>query len=303
MSLLKKQLFIVFLFLITITFSQQNKKVLLIGIDGLQFEKISEVKTPNFDKFTIKKGFTGGLIGTNKEQVTYSGPGWMTLLTGVWADKHQVMSNSSEQFCKAKSIFYYIEKSDSKKYTSSISTWKNINLLLLKDLYYVDFFTGGGNDELSVQIARNQIEKYTPDFIFIHLDDVDHAGHSKGFGIFYHEAIEKIDKQIGILVKSVKKRERKYNEDWLIILVTDHGRDKKGFGHGKQTLSEKTIFIGLNKKGNKFFNNIDNTKISKTLKELENNTIPQTAIVPTILKHLNIPVNKEWNLEAKALID
>ncbi|MBL4643741.1 MAG: alkaline phosphatase family protein [Flavobacteriaceae bacterium] len=297
---MKKSIILVFVFITALIFGQK-KKVLLIGIDGLQFEQIAKVNTPNFDKFTIKKGYTGGVFGSPSQQVTSSGPSWVTILTGVWADKHGITSNSIHQVSKAKSVFKFI-KSSSKLKTASVSTWKNINLLLYKDMYSVDFSTQGGNDEISIAVTVNHIKKHAPDFTFIHLDDIDHAGHAVGFGLAYSKATQKVDAQIGQLLKVIEKREKNNNEDWLILLVTDHGRDSKGKGHGNQTLTEKTIFIGMNKKGTSFFEGIDNAKKVRSLKELES-FIPQTAVVSTILKYLNIDIKKEWNLEAKPLVD
>lgn len=298
---MKKNLILLFV-LITVVAIGQKKKVLLIGIDGLQFEQIAKVGTPNFDKFTIKRGYNGGIFGTPSQQVTSSGPSWVTILTGVWTDKHGITSNSASQVSKANSVFKFIKLS-SKLKTASISTWKNINLLLYKDMYSVDFSTQGGNDEISTEITKNHIEKHAPDFTFIHLDDIDHAGHAVGFGLDYSKATQKVDAQIGQLLKVIQKREKKHNEDWLVMLVTDHGRDLKGQGHGNQTITEKTIFIGMNKKGNSYFESFQNKVLFKKLKDLERKTIPQTAVVPTILKYLNINIKKEWNLDAKPLVD
>lgn len=300
--LMKKSIILVFVF-ITAIISGQKKKVLLIGIDGLQFEQIAKVNTPNFDKFIIKRGYNGGIFGTPSQQVTSSGPSWVTILTGVWTDKHGITSNSSSQVSKASSVFSFIKSSKPKLKTASFSTWKNINLLLYKDMYSVDFSTQGGNDEISTEATVNHIEKHAPDFTFIHLDDIDHAGHAVGFGSAYSEATQKVDGQLGELLKVVERREKKHNEDWLVVLVTDHGRDLKGKGHGNQTFTEKTIFIGMNKKGNSYFENFENKELFKKLKDLEKNAIPQTAVVPTILKYLNISIKKEWNLDAKSLVD
>ncbi len=299
---MKKTLILVFVLITAITFGQK-KKVLLIGIDGLQFEQIANVATPNFDKFTIKRGYNGGVFGTSSQQVTSSGPSWVTILTGVWTDKHGITSNSASQISTASSIFKFIKSTKPTLKTSSISTWKNINLLLYKDIYSVDFSTQGGNDEISTEITVNHIEKHGPDFTFIHLDDIDHAGHAVGFGKAYSKATQKVDAQIGELLKVIQKREQKHNEDWLVMLVTDHGRDSKGKGHGNQTLTEKTIFIGMNKKGNSYFKSFKNKVLFKKLKDLEIKSIPQTTVVPTILKYLNIKIKKEWNLDAKPLID
>lgn len=287
----------------SLTLFSQKRKVILIGIDGLQFEQIAQTNTPNFDKFIIKKGFTGGVLGSKTQQVTSSGPSWMTILTGVWVNKHKVISNSSQQISHSKSIFNYIKTANPKSYTSSISTWKNINLLLYKDMYKVDFSSQGEGDDHSTSLAVSQINDKAPDFIFIHLDDIDHAGHAYGFGDEYAESINKMDKRIGRVLAAVDKREYMNNEEWLVILVTDHGRGPKGKGHGNQTISEKTIFIGLNKKGNSFFEGINNDSDVLSIQDLERNTLPQTAIVPTILKFLKISIKKEWGLDASPLVD
>lgn len=45
-----------------------DNKVLLIGVDGVQYEKLSTVNTPNFDRLHIQKAWTGGITGDITEQ-------------------------------------------------------------------------------------------------------------------------------------------------------------------------------------------------------------------------------------------
>ncbi len=292
----------IFMMCISATMYSQKKKAILIGIDGLQFEKIADVNTPNFDKLNIKKGFTGGIHGTKSQQVTSSGPSWMSILTGVWTDQHKIVNNAGEKHAKSPSIFNFIKSQKKDTYLASISTWKQINLLLKNDMYKVNFSTQGGTDVLSTELIIDQITKYSPDFSFVHLDDIDHAGHAFGFGKKYNEAIEQMDSLLGDILKTVKEREHKYHEDWLVIIVTDHGRDTNGFHHGGQTVEEKTIFMGMNKEGNERFMKVDNNRVLKNIEELET-LLPLTSIVPTVLKHLDISIKKEWKLDAESLID
>ena len=35
--------------------------------------------------------------------------------------------------------------------------------------------------------------------------------------------------------EAVKERQKKHDEDWLVIVTTDHGRSYNGTGHGGQT--------------------------------------------------------------------
>ncbi|MET2983704.1 alkaline phosphatase family protein [Aureibaculum conchae] len=291
-----------FIIVVSLTCYSQKKKAILIGIDGLQYEKIAKINTPNLDKLNIKKGYTGGVHGTDSQQITSSGPSWMTILTGVWTNQHKIIDNTKDKLCQSPSIFNFIREHNKDAYTTSISTWKNINIFLKDDMYKTNFSSQGGNDVLSTELVINQINDYNSDFSFVHLDDVDHAGHAYGFGEKHDKTVAFIDGLVGEILKTIKVREHKYHEDWLIMIVTDHGRDTKGFGHGAQEINQKTIFIGMNKEGNTIFKNSDNDKKINSFKDLET-LIPQTAVVPTILKHLKVPIKKEWNLDAKPLID
>jgi predicted AlkP superfamily pyrophosphatase or phosphodiesterase len=298
----RKLITIILLIGINLYVYPQKKKTLLIGIDGLQFEKIAETATPNFDRFYIKKGYTGGEFGTDTQQKTSSGPSWMTILTGVWNDKHGIEDNTKDKLCESPSIFKMLKKHNGNFYVSSVSTWKNINIFLKDDMYHTNFSAQGGNDVLSTELTIDQITDYDADFSFVHLDDIDHAGHTYGFGSAYDTAIKRIDDLIGRMLDVVEQREHKYHEDWLVILVTDHGRDARGFHHGAQKINQKTIFVGLNKHGNAKFTQNNNQKPINSFKDLET-LIPLTSVIPTILTHFNVPIKKEWRLESQSLID
>lgn len=281
--------------------TSKKKKVLLVGIDGLQIEKISNTATPNLDKLLIKKGYSGGITGTASEQKTKSGPGWTTILTGVWLNKHGVPDNSSSHKSKVKSVFQLIKEHDNNLETASVATWSPIHDFLRDQLQFINYKHQGGNDDNAVKNSVNELTNHNPDFLFVHLDEVDGVGHSSGFGSSYNSAISRADKRLGTIMNAVENRINTKNEDWLIIVTTDHGRENSGYGHGNQTTSEKTIFVGMNKPGNAEFNNYIGTIPNKDFNGIYGN-IAQTSIIPTVLTHLNIPIKKEWQLTSTSLI-
>jgi len=281
--------------------SVAKKKVLLLGIDGLQFEKMANVSTPNLDEFNIVKAYTGGIKGTNSEQKTNSGPGWITILTGVWANKHRVLDNSSSFKSATKSIFQRIKEHNPYLETTSIVTWKTIHNFLREQLNYIDYKIEGYGDDKAIMNAVNEINNHNPDFLFIDIDEPDSVGHGNGFGERYNNAIKRADERLGTLVAAIKNRVKERNEDWLIILTTDHGRQPSGYGHGSQSNSEKTIFIGMNKIGNEEFTSYTSSVPNKDFNGLYGH-VSQTSIVPTILTHLEIPIKKEWQLSSTSLI-
>ncbi|PKH51623.1 hypothetical protein CXF68_13445 [Tenacibaculum sp. Bg11-29] len=278
-----------------------KKKVLLLGIDGLQFEKMVNVFTPNLDEFNIVKAYTGGIKGAISEQKTNSGPGWTTILTGVWANKHRVLDNNSSFKSATKSIFQRIKEHNPNLETTSIVTWKTIHDFLREQLNYIDYKIEGYGDDKAIMNAVNEINNHNPDFLFIDIDEPDSVGHGNGFGGLYNNAIKRADERLGTLVAAVKNRAKERNEDWLIILTTDHGRQPSGYGHGSQSNSEKTIFIGMNKIGNEEFTSYTSSVPNKGFNGLYGH-VSQTSIVPTILTHLEIPIKKEWQLSSTSLI-
>ncbi len=305
----------------------RSKKVLLVGIDGLQYEKATPTIAPTLNKLNVRKGYTGGFQrntqyqGNDTNEDTSSGSGWTTVLTGVWVDEHGVNGNSDKQ-SEAPSLFRYIHDQYPHAYIVSLAKWERINdFYFQKDMSYVDYYNrcrkyekndktkgceaeqdnAGLNFTNVTAKAVEQITNKAPDFIFVHLGIPDGVGHDHGFGNRYNNAIRKADDQLGILIEAVKDREKNNpTEDWLIVVTTDHGREPRvGKGHGHQTKSEKTIFIGLNKTWDAKY-----AVKSNPIRAYPTNNgeytylgfdglyagVSQTAVAAIVLKHLGIDI-------------
>jgi len=77
-----------------------------------------------------------------------------------------------------------------------------------------------------------------PEFLFLHLDLVDNAGHKYGWGSHeYLEAVEKTDRMVGQVRALVESMGLKGST--TILLTADHGG--KGKGHGGLTMVETEI--------------------------------------------------------------
>jgi predicted AlkP superfamily pyrophosphatase or phosphodiesterase len=86
------------------------------------------------------------------------------------------------------------------------------------------------------------------DFVFIIYENTDSAGHDCGFTYNnpeYKDAF-KIEDAYGYeLLKAIEARETYDNEDWLIIVTSDHGGI--GGGHGGPSIQERMTFVVMNK--------------------------------------------------------
>jgi len=284
--------------------STSNKKVLLVGIDGLQFQYLQKLTTPNINRLFIQKVYTGGIVNQQTEQATSSGPAWATIMTGVWSNKHGITANNSDlantQF---PSLYQRIYEHNSSALMYGFSTWQQTHSRYFKNnLSLLVEESHGGTDDLSFQKTLLVLKEKPADFIFLHLDDVDLAGHSYCFGKEYEQAILKVDEQVGMLLAAIEARKiiaEFQGEDWLVLLVTDHGRDAQGCGHGSQTEDEKTVFIASNKQFHETFLSKSKSNV-QTFNGLYD-YLPQTMIAPTVLGFLGITIKDEWLLEGSSL--
>ena len=56
-----------------------------------------------------------------------------------------------------------------------------------------------------------------------------------------------LDACFSLIWSAVQARQKAFDEDWLIIVTTDHGRDAEtGRDHGGQSERERTIWIATN---------------------------------------------------------
>jgi predicted AlkP superfamily pyrophosphatase or phosphodiesterase len=104
-------------------------------------------------------------------------------------------------------------------------------------------------DEKVVAEASHVIKDSAPDMSWVYLEYTDDMGHKYGKSPELDTAISMLDKQIGSIMKAVNFREINFNEEWLVIITTDHGRDAQtGKDHGGQSDSERNTWLVINKK-------------------------------------------------------
>lgn len=282
-------------------------KTLIVGIEGVQlkhYEALGDA-THLKQRLHYANAYTGGITGRASEQPTLSGPGWVSLLTGVWSNKHGVNSNAESLRVDPAfpSLFKRLRQALPAAYLASVVHWAPINTaFLLEDAHGNDVRESGLSDEQVTRRALEILGSTPADFTFIQLGEPDEAGHAAGFGERYQRALRNADSRLGRLLDKVDERRRSHpQEDWLVIVSTDHGRDYWGKGHGGVTEQEKTSFIASNKPLNE---------------ELTEPSIPeenpgpnnlyrfaaQTSVAPTVLRHMGLTLLPEWLLDGTPLL-
>ena len=265
--------------------SGQNKKLLFIGIDGCRPDALTQAQTPNIDGLINGGIYINDALCSINGQPTVSGPGWSTMITGVWFDKHGVSDNSfsGSNFDEYPPFNVLMEESGQEYHTASFIRWTPIHTQIFGST--MDYNELHSTYDGSVaQGAADYMSTPNLDVLFLDFDDVDIAGHSYGYSPEanqYINAIENVDEYIGWVIDAMENRPTFQNEDWLVMITSDHGGID--YSHGGQTIEERQIPIIL----------------SGSLVSVE--TLPEqsylTNMVPTLLHYFGIENNCEWQLD------
>lgn len=231
--------------------AETSPKVLVIGVDGFVADRVRDANAPTLAKLQDTALDARSLLYTQPMAPTSSGPGWSTILTGVWPDKHKVVDNSfggndlksyPDWLSTAKSARPEIQ-------TWAAADWKPIGDYLFGDGIDATIVLDGDKDgyvEHDATIADEteaHLAKDAADATFVYFGQLDIVGHADGSGSQnYLDEIAVVDGFVSRLLAAVESRPTRAEENWLIMLTTDHGHLDSG-GHGGDSLIERGTFI------------------------------------------------------------
>ncbi|MGY8987636.1 MAG: LamG-like jellyroll fold domain-containing protein [Flavobacteriales bacterium] len=236
-----KKLLLILLFLPLLINAQTIKKVLLIGIDGCRADALELANTPTIDNLIANGVYSPDALN---DDITISGPGWSAILCGVWSNKHLSIDNSfvGTDYANYPPLFKRIEDFDANLHTVSICNWNPINDYIVQN--YADYKLNVSSDLEVSNEAISYISSNDPDCMFLHFDDVDHAGHASGFSPTvsqYITAIEEVDVLLAPIMQTISQRPNYTNEDWLILITSDHGG--VGTSHGGTSIEHQNVVV------------------------------------------------------------
>lgn len=291
---------------ISFCWAQPVRKVVFVIADGIPADVIESVHTPHLDSIaragSYLRAHVGGDKGTYSETPTISAVGYNSLLTGTWVNKHNVWDNDiKEPNYHYPTIFRLLKDAYPQKKIAVFSSWQdnrtklvgeglaatgNIQLDEHADGFELDTVQFPHDkqsnymhriDEHVIDEADKSIRATAPDLSWIYLEYTDDMGHMHGDSPEFYTAVEMMDKQIGRIWNAIQYRQKKFNEEWMIIITTDHGRSEaNGKGHGGQSPRQRNTWIITN-----------NPHINTYAHYYQPGIV---SIFPTIARYLNIQV-------------
>ncbi|GAA3259914.1 alkaline phosphatase family protein [Nonomuraea helvata] len=300
----------------------KRNKVLVVGMDGLRFDRLRALGAPVLDGL-MSSGAYGtsklpyGEAGTPRTESpgevvpkspepggrviasrTDSGPGWSSIATGVWPDKHGVVDNAftNPNFTKFPDFLTRAKNVRPELTTAAFFSWTALDEYgafsrAIDHRFVVDGYGMGiwaAADEQVAEAAERHLADADADAVFVYLGDTDEVAHDLGPHCEeYFTALQTQDAYLGRLLDAVRGRSTYPGERWTVLVTTDHGHVDEG-GHGGTSDEERTVFVIANRLG----------------EDLGGRSLAGPRLVdvgPTALGVLGIAADPAWDLDGTDL--
>lgn len=242
----------------------KKRKVLIISIDGLSGTALQEYMPSTILGLLDKSKYTlEGFADAN----TGDASTWTTILSGVSSVKHGVHGNTFEE---------ELDEDDPHGSNSGVGTgFVTFYQRILESGKSLRTFSATSMDILDQNVfayADNRINKSADEdlkntvidslnsnddrlsFGVISFRSVNDAGLASGFSIqnaSYKAALDVVDGYIGEMLATIKNRSNYANEDWMIIITSNHGGLNNTYG-GASFEERKVPIIFYNEKFKKY---------------------------------------------------
>lgn len=258
------------------TAANRSGRVLILGLDGARSEGLELANLPSIDRIRASGDTDLDAVTGN---ISLSGPGWSSMLTGVWCDKHNVVDNSASWGNSAFDVYPHfitrVEQIRPELKTASVVHWAPINdEILCADERFdncgrADTVISKSTDAGVRDEVVDLLTKGDPDVVFVQFDDIDHAGHGgppqasqpggfcpkpagsldggcllRGLNPDYLSEFQRIDGYVGEIMTALQRRPNYQAENWLVLMSPDHGGGGTLFNqHGFPSAQDRRTFF------------------------------------------------------------
>ncbi|MBE0638445.1 MAG: T9SS type A sorting domain-containing protein [Bacteroidales bacterium] len=236
-------LFLLLVFFFQFASAQSDQKMMIIIIDGARYTET--FGDPDYSWIPRMKAIAaeGTIISDfRNDGITYTNRAIPALWSGAWTEvRDTVYQGKFTQYSVKPSIFEYYRKYKQESADNCFYILKYLSSLWLPSFdqsygptYWPTFYSEGIGDEGVCNNTKALMNEEQPDFMWVYLADVDHAGHSGDWN-YYTTTLRRADSIVGVLWDHVQSLPY-YQDKTTLIVTNDHGRHDNqhgGFtGHG-----------------------------------------------------------------------
>src|SRR3954470_21026612 len=304
----------------------ERGKVLVVGLDGVRFDRLTLPQPPgrviplslrspstapvlqglmaagSYGTSLLPYGEVGGQAEdgpSTSMAYTDSGPGWSSVLTGVWPDRHGVTGNdfTGADYSRYPDFLSRAVTARPDLRTAAAVSWPElvhrgtlgpaIGLRVLHDGEAEGYEAA---DRVVADTAADWLTHGDPDAMFVYFGAADEAGHATGpLSPAYDNALLSQDAHLGRLLDAIAARRShpgRADEHWTVLVTTDHGHLDTG-GHGGDTRAEREVFVILAEPGMPGGTVLDTPRL--------------IDLAPTVLDRLGVPIDPAWGLQGRVL--
>jgi len=269
--------------------------VIIIGLDGWGSWCMEKGEAP-----FIKEMMHEGSWTLNKRAVlpTISGANWAAMMNGTPVESSGITNNDPAPTFEPlfltdhdaqPTIFHLLAEQRPNLETGVICEWGDF--LNYADTLCLDFFQripqASEHPDAIVDASVKYIQAKKPTLCFIHIDALDHMGHSYGQGSDeYYAELPLVDDRVRRIVEGIKAAGI-YDES-IIMVTSDHGHEGTSHG-GSSQLEIQTPFVIWGK------GIMKNHEIKETLIQYD--------IAATVAKIFNLEVPQSWRGKAMEVFE
>ena len=236
---------------------------LMIMVDGMRADAVETGQMPNLEGLrngTWASGYytawslDGGVVDSTslRKTIPSSGPNHASIATGVTPQKHGVTSNDNTGSGNFATYPTWLKRVvDAKPSATAVFAYTWANDADMGPADGVTFLAGtdAGN---ATAMATRLASADAPDATMYFIDGPDAAGHATSFfpmSAEYKAALATADGYIGQCLAAITNRATFADEDWLVIVTSDHGGYRNMHGkviYGRQADTVPVVISGRN---------------------------------------------------------
>lgn len=284
-----------------------SRHALVIDLDSATYSAvqngIASGSLPNLAKLQPQLAYSGGVAGTPSQQPTLDMPGWATLLTGSWANRHGVISNAPVQALRGATMFQHAKARLTGLNGAAVASAGLAQLLVADhDAGYLDALADCSGNAATLDCVSGEALKMIGGgygTVVAQFRSAKDAALDYGVGSAnYAGTLAKLDTAVGAMLDEAAKRK---DSQWLVVVTGNHGLSGNSQDDGLPLVPQSATFLGLNLPANNGAQGVG-AAVPATLPELYRYA-SIADVAPTVLGYLGaLPDAEHYALDGAGLV-